>query len=375
MNHQDHRERIRFDFNPTADNLDYIDLIPREGGGLESLIGPYGIWQDHVTATSWALRVEEGPLEVARALLACYRLKVVYMQRYMLLDVKASGVFPQLSRSPWIFDPVMLGQPWVFERGTPLTVRLVLEDQKALLKLRAQLATETAPVIALTFEMSGRITQFARPDLEAKRSVPAGAQQLSKWLEPKSMGTCAMCGRDATWSGGTEARCEENIGIRITSITRQVSEFHRAFDSPILDKPQVPADDRVRLRLTLIAEELFELMTSSLNTTEEELLDGGTRRSPISELEERMMGLIKRLPVRVDIVEFADALADLDYVIEGSRLEFGINGAPVAAEVHRANMTKVGGHRRTDGKWVKPASFTPPDIEAELRKQGWKGNR
>ena len=371
MNHQ---ERIRFDFNPTADNLDYIDLIPREGGGLESLIGPYGIWQDHVTVTSWALRAE-GPPDVVRALLACYRLKVVYMQRYMLLDVKASGVHPQLSPSPWIFDPVMLGQPWVFERGTPFVVQLVLEDQKALLKLRAQLATEIAPLIALTFEMSGRITQFARPDLEAKRSWRGAVQHLSKWLEPKSLGTCALCGRDATWSGGTEARCEEHIGIGITSITRQVGEFHRAFDSPILDKPQVPADGRVRLRLTLIAEEFFELLEScgiSLQTIDAAIENANARGYMLHPMK-NVLDAIGNLPITVDLPEFADALADLDYVIEGSRLEFGINGAPVAAEVHRANMTKVGGHRRTDGKWVKPPNFTPPDIGAELRKQGWEG--
>lgn len=79
--------------------------------------------------------------------------------------------------------------------------------------------------------------------------------------------------------------------------------------------------------------------------------------------------------MNVDLVEFADALADLDYVIEGTRLEFGINGAPIAAEVHRSNLSKLGPNGpmlREDGKILKPPGWTPPDIAGELRKQGWQ---
>jgi predicted HAD superfamily Cof-like phosphohydrolase len=76
--------------------------------------------------------------------------------------------------------------------------------------------------------------------------------------------------------------------------------------------------------------------------------------------------------IRVDLPELADALADLDYVVEGARLEFGINGAPIATEVHRANMAKLDGPVREDGKKQKPEGWKPPDIESELRKQGWE---
>ena len=64
---------------------------------------------------------------------------------------------------------------------------------------------------------------------------------------------------------------------------------------------------------------------------------------------------------------------DLDYVVEGTRLEFEIDGGPIAVEVHRSNMAKVGGPVREDGKRLKPPGWTPPDIAGELRKQGWKG--
>ena len=80
-------------------------------------------------------------------------------------------------------------------------------------------------------------------------------------------------------------------------------------------------------------------------------------------------------PECANLVELVDALADLDYVVEGTRIEFGINGKPIADAVHAANMAKVGGGIRGDGKINKPEGWQPPDIAGELRKQGWEGQR
>ena len=67
--------------------------------------------------------------------------------------------------------------------------------------------------------------------------------------------------------------------------------------------------------------------------------------------------------------EFADGLADMEYVCEGSFLAFGIHSGPIHAEVQRSNMAKVGGQRREDGKILKPVGWTPPDIAGEIEKQ------
>lgn len=72
-----------------------------------------------------------------------------------------------------------------------------------------------------------------------------------------------------------------------------------------------------------------------------------------------------------DIVEAADALADLLYVVYGSADYMGIDIDEVFAEVHRSNMSKKGGKRRADGKQLKPDTYTPPDVEGVLRKQSW----
>ncbi len=150
----------------------------------------------------------------------------------------------------------------------------------------------------------------------------------------------------------------------MTTLREQVLAFHAAMGCPSADFPAVPSDERVRLRLRLIAEEFFELVGS--------VLDESTCHS-LTEARNELSFAIEHASLRVDIPELADACADLDYVVEGTRIEFGINGAPIAAEVQRSNMAKVGGPVREDGKIGKPSGWTPPDIAGELRKQGWRG--
>ncbi len=90
----------------------------------------------------------------------------------------------------------------------------------------------------------------------------------------------------------------------------QVAEFHRTFQHPILDDPQIPSAKRCALRVELLQEELKEL--------EDAIKDG-------------------------DIVEVADALCDIQYVLSGAVLEFGLGEKFVELfnEVQRSNMSKA----------------------------------
>ena len=144
----------------------------------------------------------------------------------------------------------------------------------------------------------------------------------------------------------------------------QVRAFHGA--NGVVDPltPTVPPDDRVRFRARLIAEEALETIAAMFS-------DGKGYQSALDRIGFALSSFIKEAPVKVDMVAFADGCADLDYVTEGARQEFGIDGAPIAAEVHRSNMAKVGGPMREDGKVMKPPGWTPPDVAGELRKQGW----
>tara|TARA_Y100000310_G_scaffold182407_1_gene182504 strand:+ start:6273 stop:6755 length:483 start_codon:yes stop_codon:yes gene_type:complete len=90
----------------------------------------------------------------------------------------------------------------------------------------------------------------------------------------------------------------------------QVAEFHKVFKHPIVASPAIPAKERCELRVSLIAEELKEL--------EQAIKDN-------------------------DLVEVADALCDIQYVLSGAVLEFGLGEKFVELfnEVQRSNMSKA----------------------------------
>lgn len=164
--------------------------------------------------------------------------------------------------------------------------------------------------------------------------------------------------------------CRKKLDVHWAKVTRAVSEarclrtqvhaFHVAMGAPNGTTPMVPSEERVKFRLRLIAEEFFELIEAAgMPSTAQGM--------------QSLLSIALPYGVKVDLPAFVDAMADLDYVVEGTRLEFGVDGAPIAAAVHAANMVKAGGPVREDGKILKPLGWMPPDIEGELRKQGWTG--
>jgi predicted HAD superfamily Cof-like phosphohydrolase len=127
----------------------------------------------------------------------------------------------------------------------------------------------------------------------------------------------------------------DNGGI-MSDEQAMVEEFHRAFDILVHAIPTV-VDERTRdLRIKLIEEEF------------EELRDALTQGN---------------------LESISKEIADLLYVVYGTAVSYGIEMDPVFREVHRSNMSKVGGYRREDGKWVKPATYSPACIEPILAEQ------
>jgi predicted HAD superfamily Cof-like phosphohydrolase len=100
-----------------------------------------------------------------------------------------------------------------------------------------------------------------------------------------------------------------NIMEDLKSLT-QVAEFHKTFKHPILEKATIPSIERCQLRIELLSEELKEL---------QEAVNAG------------------------NLTEIADALCDLQYVLSGAVLEFGLgnNFKNLFDEVHRSNMSKA----------------------------------
>ena len=90
----------------------------------------------------------------------------------------------------------------------------------------------------------------------------------------------------------------------------QTADFHRLFNHPILETPTIPDKKRCELRVELISEELKELKEAIAND---------------------------------DLVEVADALCDIQYVLSGAVHEFGMSDKFVRLfnEVQRSNMSKA----------------------------------
>ena len=113
-----------------------------------------------------------------------------------------------------------------------------------------------------------------------------------------------------------------------------VGDFMEAFGQQVELEPTWPDFNTRELRLDLIQEELDELAQA---------------------MEDR------------DMVQIADALTDLLYVVYGAGHAFGIDLDECFQEVHSSNMSKLGPNgkpiHREDGKVMKGPGYFEPDLE------------
>ena len=110
-------------------------------------------------------------------------------------------------------------------------------------------------------------------------------------------------------------------------------DFMNAFGQEVLSEPTLPSPELAKLRLELIREDVEELNVG---------IEG------------------------MDIVEIADALTDILYVVYGAGHAFGIDLDACYREVHSSNMSKLGEDGkpiyREDGKVLKGPNFRSPDL-------------
>ena len=114
-------------------------------------------------------------------------------------------------------------------------------------------------------------------------------------------------------------------------------DFMEAFGQEVQVQPTWPDFNTRELRLELIREEYEELEEA---------------------IENR------------DLVEVADALTDLLYVVYGAGHTFGLDLDDCFDEVHASNMSKLGNDgrplKREDGKVLKGPNFFEPDLKSIL---------
>ncbi|WP_366179805.1 GNAT family N-acetyltransferase [Actinomyces timonensis] len=140
-----------------------------------------------------------------------------------------------------------------------------------------------------------------------------------------------------------------------------VRRFHHVYGLPIRDDGPSLDRESLDMRMSLIAEEFAELTGAVYGRAARAEIEAACARARAADDGSR------------DLVETADALADLVYVIYGMALETGIDLAAVLAEVQRSNMSKLGEDGRPiyreDGKVLKGPGYFPPDVARVLREQ------
>ena len=115
-----------------------------------------------------------------------------------------------------------------------------------------------------------------------------------------------------------------------------VKEFHKAFKLDYLDKPKADLGvDKNKLRFNLMKEENEEYFEATNNN---------------------------------DMVEVADALGDMLYILCGTIIEHGMQHKidEIFREIQNSNMSKLGADGnpiyREDGKVLKGPNYFKPDI-------------
>lgn len=116
-----------------------------------------------------------------------------------------------------------------------------------------------------------------------------------------------------------------------------VKKFQEIFGANIGSKVALPDEDERILRIKLLREEFDEYLEGEDNN---------------------------------DIIEIADALGDMMYIIYGTAISYGIPLDEVFKEIHDSNMSKLDKNGkpiyREDGKILKGESYFKPDIKRIL---------
>jgi len=148
------------------------------------------------------------------------------------------------------------------------------------------------------------------------------------------------------------------------------ADFHRAVGQPVQKRPTLPEKtlESIETRSALMQVEL------SIRKAQQALqADQGRRPLRIALLLEEV-GVLLEAERRDNLHGIADALADIEVIADGTALEYGIPLDDIRAEVHRANMSKLGPDGpifREDGKVLKGPDYLPPDISGILRANGY----
>lgn len=125
----------------------------------------------------------------------------------------------------------------------------------------------------------------------------------------------------------------------------KVKKFHEIYECNIGDEAAFPSDAERDLRKKLLQEEFEEYITAEANN---------------------------------NLVEVADALGDMLYIIYGTAVSYGLPINDIFDEIHNSNLSKLDENglpiRREDGKIMKGPNYFKPDISSIINRNRKDGD-
>lgn len=138
-----------------------------------------------------------------------------------------------------------------------------------------------------------------------------------------------------------------------------------------LDAPGIPSAGTLRFRVRLVLDEVAEFLDAVFDD-----------RAAVDQLRAVFRWFLEQSQWKRDLFlsgkVFAEVIheaVDVAYAIEGFLATLGVDGTAAFRIVHAANTAKEGGGRDDSGKLRKPAGWSPPDVEGELRRQSLLAGR
>ena len=141
-----------------------------------------------------------------------------------------------------------------------------------------------------------------------------------------------------------------------------VAEFHQATGGPGTLDTQAGRE----LRAKLIMEEAVETVAALGFEVNAFIAHPGRSRVSNDGPDNDIIADYRKVYPYINIIDYLDGLCDLTYVVMGGAVNANVNIERHFEEVHQANMRKLQGPKRADGKQLKPEGWIGPDHQRVL---------
>ena len=134
----------------------------------------------------------------------------------------------------------------------------------------------------------------------------------------------------------------------------KVSEFHKTFEAPILERPQIPSEERCRLRVSLLQEELNELQQAiNDNDIVEIVLSGAILEFGLGEKFNELFDEVQRSNMSKACSSIQESIETISHYKKKDDTE----------SMYKKVGDKWVVYRMSDNKVLKSVNYSPVDLK------------